>query len=81
MAEEKKLSQADAIKADQDNVAFLVSKMLTFKDVFKDARYIVVGLVQFMKIWFALRLIKSCDSIVSFIFLSYADTFVSQIYD
>lgn len=54
--------------------------MLTVRDIFKDFRYIVVGLVQFIKVWFALRLIKSCDSIVSFVFLSYADTFVTQIY-
>lgn len=75
------MSQEDTEAADADNVEFIASKMLTFSDVVSDPRYIVIGMVQFIKLWFAFRLIIRCDSICIFLILSYADTFVSQIVD
>jgi len=78
---EKKMSTKDAIAADNDNMEFIVSKIVTFQDIKHDLRYVIIGSVQFVKLWFMIRLIKRCDSIVIFLMLSYADTFVSQIFD
>jgi len=75
------MTTADAIAADNDNLDFIVSKMITLEDIKNDPRYLIISFVQFVKIWFAFRLIKRCDSVVIFLMLSYADSFVSQIFD
>ena len=51
------------------------------QDMIRDPRYFVLSFVTFMKVWFSLRLVKTVDSMGSFFFLFYADTFVTQIVD
>ena len=41
----------------------------------------MLALVTFTKAWFNLRLLKGCDSVASFFFLSYADSMVQQVFD
>ena len=40
-----------------------------------------MAIVQFFKLWTALRLAKRSESVLGFIFLYYSDTFVTHIYD
>ena len=55
----------------------VIQQLLTVKDIIRDPRYFFLALTTFLKIWFSLRLVKHADTIGSFFFLSYADTFVS----
>ena len=55
--------------------------MFSLTDLRQDPRYLILALVSFMKMWLNLRLLKSADSVSSFFFLSYSDTFVQVIVD
>ena len=59
----------------------VIKSLFSYSDIIRDPRYLFLAAANFLKIWFSLRLVKTCDGPGSFFFLSYADTFVVQILD
>ena len=42
---ERKMTPADAIAADNDNLEFITDKMITLQDIKTDPRYIIISFV------------------------------------
>ena len=74
---QKKRNQQKAVEYTEDNTDTAINQLISFQDIKSDPRYFLLALVTFFKIWFSLRLVKHCEGIGSFFFMSYADTIVT----
>jgi len=80
---QKKKSQAGQKEeyATVENTDTVISQLVSVDDLKRDPRYLFLSLTTFFKIWFSLRLVKHCEGIGSFFFMSYADTILTQVAD
>lgn len=64
-----------------NSVSMLVGRLFTISDMAQDIRFYVLACIQFFKMWFNLRVLKSIDNLSCFFFITYGDTFIQLIFD